>query len=115
MKSRILRQAGYTVVEAENGADALRLARELLPQLIVMDVKLPDMSGIDVCRKIKTDPLTRTIPVVQASATFVTPHDQLIGLEGGAEIYLTEPIEPLELTTAVRVLLRLHSIERGLV
>jgi PAS domain S-box-containing protein len=114
-KSRILRQAGYTVIEAENGTDALRLVREQMPQLVVMDVRLPDMSGIDACRQIKTDPLTRTIPVVQISATFVTPHDQIAGLEGGAEIYLTEPVEPIELTTAVRVLLRLHSIERGLV
>ena len=114
-KSRILRQAGYTVVEADNGADALRLVRELLPQLVVLDVKLPDMSGIDACRQIKSDPATRMVPVVQISATFVTPQDQIVGLEGGAEIYLTEPVEPVELTTAVRVLLRLHSIERGLV
>jgi PAS domain S-box-containing protein len=114
-KSRILRQAGYTVVEADNGTDALRLVRELLPQLVVLDVHLPDMNGIDVCRKIKSDPSTRTIPVVQISATFVTERDQVAGLEGGAEIYLTEPVEPVELTTAVRVLLRLHSIERGLV
>jgi DNA-binding response OmpR family regulator len=114
-KTRILRQAGYTVIEAGTAADALRLAREQLPALIVLDVKLPDGSGIDVCRKIKSDPATRSIPVVQISATFVTPHDQLAGLEGGAEIYLTEPIEPLELTTVVRVLLRLHSSERGLV
>jgi PAS domain S-box-containing protein len=114
-KSRILRQAGYTVVEADTAAEALRLTRELLPQLVVLDVKLPDMSGIDACRQIKADPATRGIPVVQISATFVTPHDQLAGLEGGAEIYLTEPLEPVELTTAVRVLLRLHSIERGLV
>jgi PAS domain S-box-containing protein len=115
MKSRILRQAGYTVIEADTGVEALRLVRERLPQLVVMDVKLPDMSGIDACRKIKADPLTRSIPVVQISATFVTPEDQIMGLEGGAEIYLTEPVEPIELTTAVRVLLRLHSIERGLV
>ena len=114
-KSRILRQAGYTVVEADTAREALRLTRELLPSLVVMDVKLPDMSGIDACRAIKADPTTRSIPVVQISATFVTPHDQLVGLEGGAEIYLTEPVEPVELTTAVRVLLRLHSIERGLV
>ncbi len=114
-KTRILRQAGYSVVEAGNGQEALRVVRELMPQLVVCDVNLPDMTGIEVCRQIKTDPLTRTIPVVQISATFVTPHDQLVGLEGGAEIYLTEPIEPLELTTVVRVLLRLHSSERGLV
>src|SRR6185436_9501302 len=114
-KSRILRNAGYVVLEASSGAECLRITREKLPQLVVCDVNLPDMSGIDVTRQLKTDPLTRAIPVIQISATFVTPRDQELGLLGGAEIYLTEPIEPLELTTAVRVLLRLHSIERGLV
>src|SRR5215470_20283218 len=114
-KTRVLRQAGYRVIEASNGADALRAVREESPSLVLCDVNLPDMSGIEVCRAIKTDPLTRSTPVVQISATFVTPHDQVAGLEGGAEIYLTEPVEPLELTTVVRVLLRLHSIERGLV
>jgi PAS domain S-box-containing protein len=114
-KTRILKQAGYRVIEASTGADALRAVREEAPNLVLCDVNLPDMSGIEVCRAIKADPLTRSTPVVQISATFVTPHDQLMGLEGGAEIYLTEPIEPVELTTVVRVLLRLHSTERGLV
>ena len=114
-KTRILKQAGYRVIEASTGADGLRALREEAPNLVLCDVNLPDMSGIDVCRTIKTDPLTRSTPVVQISATFVTPHDQLMGLEGGAEIYLTEPVEPVELTTVVRVLLRLHSTERGLV
>jgi PAS domain S-box-containing protein len=114
-KTRILKQAGYRVIEASTGQDALRAIREESPNLVLCDVNLPDMSGIDVSRAIKADPLTRSTPVVQISATFVTPHDQLMGLEGGAEIYLTEPIEPLELTTVVRVLLRLHGTERGLV
>jgi PAS domain S-box-containing protein len=114
-KTRILKQAGYRVIEASNGADALRAVREESPNLVLCDVNLPDMSGIEVCRAIKNDPLTRSTPVVQISATFVTPDDQIAGLEGGAEIYLTEPIEPIELTTVVRVLLRLHSTERGLV
>lgn len=114
-KTRILRQAGYRVVEASTGAEGLRAVHEESPALVLCDVNLPDMNGIDVCRTIKNDPLTRSIPVVQISATFVTPHDQQIGLEGGAEIYLTEPIEALELTTVVKVLLRLHSTERGLV
>jgi PAS domain S-box-containing protein len=114
-KTRILRQAGYRVVEASTGAEGLRAVRDEIPALVLCDVNLPDMNGIDVCRTIKNDPLTRSIPVVQISATFVTPHDQQIGLEGGAEIYLTEPIEALELTTVVKVLLRLHSTERGLV
>jgi len=114
-KTRILKQAGYRVIEASTGEEALRAVREEAPNLVLCDVNLPDMSGIEVCRLIKTDPLTRSTPVVQISATFVTPHDQLMGLEGGAEIYLTEPVEPLELSTVVKVLLRLHSTERGLV
>lgn len=114
-KTRVLRLAGYRVIEASTGEEALRTVREEAPNLVLCDVNLPDMSGIDVCRTIKSDPLTRSTPVVQISATFVKPHDQLVGLEGGAEIYLTEPIEPLELTTVVKVLLRLHSTERGLV
>jgi PAS domain S-box-containing protein len=114
-KTRILKQAGYRVIEAATGADGLRAVREQSPNLVLCDVNLPDMSGIDLCRAIKTDPVSRSTPVVQISATFVTPHDQLVGLEGGAEIYLTEPVEPLELSTVVKVLLRLHSTERGLV
>jgi DNA-binding response OmpR family regulator len=114
-KTRILKQAGYRVIEASTGAEGLHALREESPNLVLCDVNLPDMSGIEVCRAIKTDPLSRSTPVVQISATFVTPHDQIAGLEGGAEIYLTEPVEPVELTTVVRVLLRLHSTERGLV
>ncbi len=114
-KTRVLKQAGYRVVEATTGAEALQALKDETPNLVLCDVNLPDMSGIEVCRAIKADPATRAIPVVQTSATFVTPHDQLVGLEGGAEIYLTEPLEALELTTVVKVLLRLHSTERGLV
>jgi PAS domain S-box-containing protein len=113
-KSRMLRQAGFSVIEAGSGGEALRLVREQMPQLVLLDVNLPDMSGIDVAKRIKSDPVTRAIPIVQISATYVTEHDQVVGLEGGAEIYLTEPLQPQELATVVRVLLRLHSTERGL-
>src|ERR1700760_4619364 len=84
-KTRVLRAAGYQVVEAETGARALQLAREMLPDLILMDVRLPDMNGIDACRQIKTDPATRMIPVIQISATFITEKDQQEGLLGGAD------------------------------
>jgi PAS domain S-box-containing protein len=113
-KTRVLRAAGYEVVEAETGTVALKLARELLPDLVLMDVNLPDMSGIDACRAIKNDPATRTIPVIQISATFVTENDQQNGLKGGADIYLTEPLEPKVLETVVRVLLQLRRTEAGL-
>lgn len=113
-KTRILRQAGYEVVEADTGAAGLKLVRELLPELVLCDVKLPDMSGIDVCREIKRDPATRTIPFIQISATFVTERDQQTGLRGGADIYLTEPLEPMVLETVVSVLLQLRRTEAGL-
>ena len=113
-KTRVLRSAGYEVVEAGTGAAALQLVRELMPALVLMDVKLPDMSGIDVTRQIKEDPVTALIPVIQISATFITEKDQQTGLLGGADIYLTEPLEPKVLETVVSTLLQLHRTEAGL-
>jgi signal transduction histidine kinase len=113
-KTRVLRAAGYEVVEANTGAKALQLVREASPDLVLMDVRLPDMSGIEVCRLIKNDPVTRTIPVIQISATFVTEKDQKTGLAGGADIYLTEPLEPKVLETVVSTLLQLRRTEAGL-
>src|SRR6266498_5647561 len=92
-KSRTLRLAGFEVYEAMTGEDALRLAHELKPQLVLLDVNLPDVSGIEVCRRMKTDPSTNSILVIQTSATFTEHRDRVRGLEGGADAYLTEPIE----------------------
>jgi signal transduction histidine kinase len=113
-RSRILKQAGFDVTEAATGQQALELVLTENPHIALLDVRLPDMSGIDVCRRFKADPRTMGIPVIQISATFVTERDQLLGLEGGAEVYLTEPVEPQELITVVRTLLRLRSVERTL-
>ena len=113
-KTRILRQAGYEVVECGTGQDALQKTRELMPQLVLCDVQLPDMNGLEVCRRIKQDALTGTIPVIQISATFVTKEHAQEALKYGADIYLTEPLEPRELETAVSVLLRLGHTEAGL-
>jgi signal transduction histidine kinase len=113
-KTRVLRAAGYDVIEAGTGAQALRMVRELSPDLILMDVKLPDASGIDICRQIKNDPASRLIPVIQVSATFITEKDQQEGLLGGADIYLTEPLEAKVLETVVSTLLQLHRTEAGL-
>ena len=110
-KTRILQRAGYEVVEAGTGGEALRFVREMMPQLVLCDVALPDMSGVDVCRRIKNDPATGSIPVIQISATFVSEQDEKDGLKGGADIYLTEPLEPKELETVVSVLLRLRRTE----
>jgi signal transduction histidine kinase len=110
-KTRILQRAGYEVVEAGTGTEALKIVREMMPQLVLCDVALPDMNGIDVCRRIKNDPATGSIPVIQISATFVSKDDEKEGIKGGADIYLTEPLEPKELETVVSVLLRLRRTE----
>jgi PAS domain S-box-containing protein len=112
VKSHILRRAGYRVVEAKNGAEALRLVQESSPQLVVLDVKLPDVSGTEVCRRIKANPDSAGIMVLQVSASHVTTADRIEGLEGGADSYLTEPVEAEELVACVKALLRLSQRER---
>jgi PAS domain S-box-containing protein len=114
VKSRALRSAGFEVIEAGSGAEALALAREASPDLALLDVKLRDMSSLEVCRILKFEPLTSDIPVVQISAAHVTADDEAAGLEHGADIYLTEPVEPIALIAVVRTLLRLRRTESGL-
>jgi signal transduction histidine kinase len=111
-KSRILQLAGYRVVEAATGTDALRLIREAKPQLILLDVKLPDVDGIQLCRTIKSDPLSAHVMVLQISAVHTTRADRIHGLECGADTYLIEPIEADELLATVNALLRLYDRER---
>src|SRR5262245_63965832 len=111
-KSRTLRLAGFEVYEAMTGEDALRLTHELKPQLVLLDVHLPDISGIEICRRIKTDPSIESILVIQTSATFTEVRDRVRGLEGGADAYLTEPIEAEELIANIRAILRLREAER---
>ena len=113
-KTRVLRRAGYEVVECGTGGEALQKIRELMPQLVLLDVQLPDMNGLEVCRRIKEDAVTGTIPVIQISATYVTKEHAQDALKYGADIYLTEPLEPRELETVVSVLLRLGHTEAGL-
>jgi PAS domain S-box-containing protein len=111
-KSRVLRLAGFDVHEAMTGEDTLRLAHELKPDLVLLDVHLPDISGIEICRRIKTDPSINSILVIQTSATFTEVRDRVRGLEGGADAYLTEPIEAEELVANIRAILRLRKAEQ---
>ncbi|MFZ5788626.1 MAG: response regulator [Acidobacteriota bacterium] len=108
--SRILRRAGFEVREARTGAEAVRLAAEG-PDLVLLDVNLPDRSGFEVCRQLKADPATARIPVLHLSATFVRGQDRVAGLEGGADAYLAQPVDPEELVATVRALLRLRRAE----
>ena len=99
-----LRRAGHTVTEAATGQEALAQAGQA--ELVLLDVNLPDMSGFEVCRRIKADPRTASIPVIQVSATAVEVADRAHGLTQGADAYLAEPTEPAELLATVTAVLR---------
>ena len=114
MCTRMLKLAGFEVIEAATGEEALMQARGRHPDIIVLDVKLPDMSGFEVCRLIKSATETSSICVLQTSATFVTVDKKIEGLESGADAYLTHPFEPAELIATVHALLRIRAAEREL-
>ncbi len=110
--SAALRHAGFDAREAATGGDALRLAGEH-PDLIILDVNLPDIDGFEVCRRIKAHPATSSIPVLHMSAVYVRTEDKTHGLEGGADGYLTKPVEPAEVVATIHSLLRIHRAEEA--
>jgi CheY-like chemotaxis protein len=107
-----LTRAGFTVRQAETGGEALRMLPGSGVDLVVLDVKLPDMSGFDVCEKIKTDPAYGIMPVIHVSAHAVDVNDRTQGLNRGADAYLVEPIEPDELIATCQAVLRYYSARR---
>jgi signal transduction histidine kinase len=109
--SRILRSVGWTVHEAETGMQALALACEIHPDVAVLDIRLPDLSGYEVCERLKADPATNAISVIQTSASFTSSHGKARGLDSGADAYLSQPFEAVELIAMVRALLRLRKSE----
>jgi serine phosphatase RsbU (regulator of sigma subunit)/FixJ family two-component response regulator len=101
-----LKRAGHTVIEVGTGQEALDRAEAA--DAILLDVNLPDLSGFEVCRQLKSDPRTAAIPVIQVSATAVAVADRAYGLTQGADAYLVEPAEPEELLATVTAMLRYH-------
>jgi signal transduction histidine kinase len=110
-KSRILRGAGYQVLEAATGTEALQIIAERMPRLVVLDVQLPDIGGWEICRRIKTEESTASMVVLQVSATHVTEADTVRALEGGADASLIEPVEAPVLIATVKALLRARQAE----
>jgi PAS domain S-box-containing protein len=110
---RTLGREGFKVREAATGREALSLAKEG-PDLVILDVKLPDIGGFEVCRRIKDDPTTATIPVLHLSATYVTDEAQATGLDAGADGYLVQPVDARVLVATVKALLRLGRAEEEL-
>jgi two-component system phosphate regulon response regulator PhoB len=100
-----LTQAGYAVVTAADGAEALDKARKAQPNLIVLDLMLPEVDGLDVCKMLRRDPATAAIPIVMLTAK-AAEIDRVLGLELGADDYITKPFSPRELVLRVKKLLQ---------
>jgi two-component system phosphate regulon response regulator PhoB len=100
-----LRQAGWDVATATDGADALGKARSLIPALIVLDIMLPEMDGLEVCKSLRRDPATAAIPIILLTAR-AGEIDRVLGLELGADDYLVKPFSPRELVLRIRNLLQ---------
>ncbi|MDK1029033.1 MAG: response regulator [Anaerolineae bacterium] len=100
----ILQFAGYDVVTGTNGEEAVQLAKSESPDLILLDVRMPRMTGYDACRQIKADPNLKNVPVVFLSAKGQEAEVQ-DGMEAGAEEYLLKPFAPDHLTERVRSIL----------
>jgi len=108
---QLLRTAGFEVRSVTTGRAALQFL-DASPDLILLDVHLPDMDGFEVCRALKSSPSTSHIPVLLSSAAFVTSQSKVAGLDSGADGYLVQPFEPPELIATVRALLRMKRAER---
>jgi len=99
-----LKQAGYNVSTAADGAEALKKARAQTPDLIVLDVMLPEMDGFEICKTLRLDTTTAKVPIIMLTAK-AAEIDRVLGLELGADDYLTKPFSPRELMLRVKKIL----------
>src|SRR6185369_8162417 len=100
-----LKAAGYEVITADDGTEAIKKARTVQPALVVLDVMLPEVDGLEVCKTLRREPATAAIPIIMLTAK-AGEIDRVLGLELGADDYLTKPFSPRELVLRVKALLR---------
>ena len=112
--TELLKTAGFEVVEARTGGECVRLARAKMPQLILLDVMLPDTNGVELCREIKSSPDLKSLFVVLLSSSETSSERQVSGLEAGADGYIARPIENRELLARIQALLRIQQAETAL-
>jgi len=111
---RRLERHGYEVLEAGTGGDGLALIASEPLDALILDVNLPDMSGFDIVRKLRTDPGTALLPVIHVSAASIQTGDIITGLDAGADAYLIHPVDPDVLLATLRTLLRVRDTENAL-
>ncbi|MDH5785732.1 MAG: phosphate regulon transcriptional regulator PhoB [Chromatiales bacterium] len=112
MVSLALERAGFTVWQAEDGAQAERLLADVMPDLMLLDWMLPGMSGIELARRLRRDEVTQDIPIIMLTARS-EEDDTIRGLESGVDDYMTKPFSPRELIARINALLRRTSVTQA--
>jgi pilus assembly protein CpaE len=107
----MLQRQGYDIVVANNGQQALSRAHSDQPELIILDIMMPDMDGYEVCRRLRHDPATQAIPIIMFTAKTMVD-DKVAGFEAGADDYLTKPTHPAELASRVKAVLARSAAQR---
>lgn len=100
----MLQRQGYQVIVASSGNQALAKATSEVPDLIILDIMMPDMNGYEVCRRLRANPVTKSIPIIMFTAKTMID-DKVAGFEAGADDYLTKPTHPAELASRVKAML----------
>lgn len=113
-KMRLLTASGFRVVDAATGLDALRISQEQKPDVVLLDIRLPDIDGFEVCRRLRADPDTSSVTIIQITASLQRPAQQVRGLNEGADMFLIAPIDPNVLAATVRAMIRLRRAENAL-
>jgi signal transduction histidine kinase len=114
VKMQTLRRAGFDVRTAETGQEALAQAAALTPDVIILDVNLPDINGVEVCARLRATQAEPPYQILQISSTAVSPADRVRGLEHGADVYMTEPLHSEVLVASVQAHLRVRRAEEAL-
>ncbi len=114
INSSILQSSGLEVIEAGTGNECISMAREMLPDVILLDVNLPDTNGFDVCKQIKADPLLANTYVILISGVEISSESKVYGLDLGADEYIVRPISGRELLARVKAMIRLKDAEIAL-
>jgi pilus assembly protein CpaE len=100
----MLERRGYEIAAARSGAQALEKAQSENPDLVILDIMMPDMEGYEVCRRLRANPITATLPIIMFTAK-TTVNDKVAGFQAGADDYLTKPVHPEELASRVEAVL----------